>query len=294
MATTVTTQFKGSLAGDVLVQAYKGADTIAKNAITVLPNIIGNAMLPKLSYNPTLQAYACGFSPQGTLDYNEKEIQTKALMLIDGICKRDFANTYASQSANLFGANTELPGSIQEALLSAVVKSLGQAVDNEIWNGLGATAASINGLIKQFLADATVVKVTLTASTVANVVANIQSVYDAIIPAIEDEDDLVIVVGKNVAKRYKQAQALMGDNTTVGQKELDYLGVRMESLGGLPANAIAAYRVKNVALATSLESDMNEVLVDDRPFEGDYRTKVAFNLGVGYSFGQEIVWGNIA
>ena len=294
MATTVTTNYAGQLAGEIFLQAYKKSDTIQKNAITFLPNIVGNAMLPKLSYSPTLQGYTCGFTANGTLAYNEKEIATKPLMLQDSFCAKDFARTYAAQALNLFGTNKEIPSNIQEAIVQIMINSMGQVMDSEIWNGLGANAASINGLIKQFKADVAVQKVTVTASTAANVVANIQSVYELIIPAIEDEDDLVIVVGKNVAKRYKQAQASMGNNTTVGDKELDYLGVRMESLGGLPADAIAAYRVSNVVFATSLDTELNEVLVDERKIEGDIRTKMAFTAGVGYSFGEEIVLGTIA
>jgi len=294
MATTVTTGFNGSLAGEIFVQAFLKTDTISKNAITVLPNVIGNGYLPKISYTASLQAYACGFTPAGTLAYNEKLVTTKPFMIQDSFCSKDFARTFAAQALGLFGTNKEIPTTIQDAILLTMVSSMGQILDDEIWNGLGADATSIDGLLKQFNADAAVQKVVLPATTVANVVENIESVYNLVIPAVEDADDLVIVVGKSVAKKYKQAQAAMGINTTVGDKELDYLGVRIESIGGLPADAICIYRVSNVNLLTALESELNEVIIDERVIEGDTRTKMAFTIGVGYSFGEEIVLGEIA
>jgi hypothetical protein len=56
---------------------------------------------------------------------------------------------------------------------------------------------------------------------------------------------------------------------------------------------MAAYRVINLALLTGLESDFNTVQVkdmDESTLDGTIRTKVAFTMGVGYSFGGEIVY----
>jgi len=67
MATTtnINSGYAGALAGEIFVQAFKKSDTIAKNAITVLPNNIGTGFLPKLEYAADFQDYACGFTPEG-------------------------------------------------------------------------------------------------------------------------------------------------------------------------------------------------------------------------------------
>jgi len=84
----------------------------------------------------------------------------------------------------------------------------------------------------------------------------------------------------------------MGNNTTVGNKELDYIGVRIESIGGLPTNTMVAYRVKNLGFATNLEADLNEVRVSDdtERQDGNIRTTMKFSAGAGYSFGSEVVY----
>ena len=294
MATTVnvTSEFKGTLAGEIFVQAFKKADTIAKNCITVIPNVLGSGYLPKLEYSADFVAYACGWNPTGEIDYTDKEVIVKKYLLQHEICKNDFAQTFQAAALGLFGANSEIPATILDAILEAMIKNMGAKLDFQIWQGNGS-ANQLSGLLPQFVADATVVDVSGTTITAANVVAELAKVYAAIPEVLDIEDeDLVIVVSKNVAGAYRQAQASMGLNTTVGPKELDYLGMRMESIGGLPSNTILVYRVKNLGILTGFESDFNEVRIadDETRLDGIVRTAMAFTAGVGYSFGFEVVY----
>ncbi len=59
--TNVNSAYVGALAGEIFVQAFKKSDTIGKQAITVIPNVIGSGYLPTLSYSAGLAAYSCGF-----------------------------------------------------------------------------------------------------------------------------------------------------------------------------------------------------------------------------------------
>lgn len=288
---TINSEYNGSLAGDIFVQAFKQSDTIKKNAITVLPNNIGKGYLPTLSYDADLQPYACGFTPDGDIVYKDVEVVLNKYMIPNEICKDEFHQTFQAQQAGLFGAMNEVPTSIKEALLLAIVENLGEKVEKLIWQGDGS-AGLYGGLIDELEADTTVVPVTGVAITKANVVAELDKVYQAIPDEILESSDLVISVSSNVARAYRQAQASMGMNTTVGDKELDYLGIRMESLSGLPADTMVAYRVKNIGFLTGLESDLNQVRVidmDETDLSGNLRTKVVLEIGVGYSFGEEIV-----
>jgi len=294
MATTVTvsSQFNGALAGEVFVQAFKASDTISKNCITVLPSVIGSGFLPKLSYSASIAAYSCGFTPSGTVSYTDKEVATKKYEIKHELCKDDFHQTFQAQAAGLFAANNEIPATIQDAILLAMVNNMGEAVDYQIWQGTGITG-SFNGLLAQFVADATVVDVTGATVTSSNVITEMNKAFDAVPDAVADDTDLVIAVSKNVAKAYKRAIAAQGLNTYNQDKALDYLGYRMESVGGLPSNTICIYRVKNLGFLTGLEADINEVRVidlDATDGSGLVRTKMVFTAGVGYSFGSEIVY----
>jgi len=295
MATTlsVNSQFNGALAGELFVQAFKAADTINQNAITVLPNVIGSGYLPKLSYAAGLAPYSCGFDTTGTVTYTDKEVATKKYEIKHELCKDEFHQTFQAQQAGLFGAANEIPATIQDGILLAMMNNMGALVDREIWQGTGVTG-SFAGLLAQFVADGDVIDIVGTASTVANVQSELAKVYAAIPEEIINEQDLIIAVSPNVARNYKLSQVgnyMVG--TPVGDKTLDYIGVPMVSIAGLPSNTILAYRVKNIGFLTGLEADLNNVSVkdmDESDLSGNIRTKIVFSAGVGYSFGSEIVY----
>jgi len=291
--TTINSQFNGALAGEIFVQAFKKADTIGKNVITILPNVIGSGYLPKLSYTAALAPYSCGFDPTGDVTYTDKEVATKKYEIKHELCKEDFHQTFFAQQAGLFGAANEIPATIQDAILLAMVNNMGALVDNQIWQGTGVTG-SFSGLLAQFVADGDVIDIAGTASTVANVQAELTKVYQAIPDTIVEESDLVIIVSPNVARNYKLSQVanyMVG--SPVGDKELDFIGLPLVSVAGLPSNTIVAYRVKNLGFLTGLEEDKNNVSVkdmDESDLSGTIRTKIVFSAGVGYSFGNEIVY----
>ncbi|MDA6068970.1 hypothetical protein NJT12_04975 [Flavobacterium sp. AC] len=289
MATSVTinTSFDGEASKEIFVQILKSSDTISKNLITVLPNVIGSVKLPTLSYNDTLHDASCGWNPTGTVVLDEKEITTKQFEIKNEYCKKDFAQTFQAQAAGLLSANPqEIPTNIKEAILLQVVQKTALAIDNYIWN------SATTGLIAQFTADSNVIKVIGATVTSSNVVAEIGKLYNVTSDEVESDESTVFVVATNVGKAYRIAQASMGMNTTAGAKELDYMGIRLETNTALPANTMLVYRVKNVFFGTGLESDFSNVrLIDHDLVSGDgmVRTVVGLHAGQGYVFGGEIV-----
>jgi hypothetical protein len=290
MATQVSINsgYAGALAGEIFVQAFKKSDTIAKNAITLLPNNIGTGFLPKLEYAADFQDYACGFTPEGDVDYTDVEVTLKKLKIEHELCKDEFHQTFQAQAQGLFGAANEIPADITSAILLAIVENLGAKVDNYIWN------RPTLGLIDKMKATGSgVIEVQNSAITKSNVVVEIEKAYDAIKDEVMDDEDLVMVTSKKVLKLYKQAVAAQGLNTTVVDKELDFLGLRMESIGAITGDQIFIYRVKNLGFLTGLEADLNNVTVkdmDESDLSGTIRTKVVLEIGVGFSFGDEIVF----
>lgn len=288
MSTTqnINSGYSGALAGEIFVEAFKKSDTIAKNAITVLPNNIGTGYLPKLEYGAELQDYSCGFDPAGTVDYTDVEVVMKKFKIDHELCKDEFRQTFQAQAAGLFGANSDIPQSIQDAILLAIVENLGAKVDNFIWN-------APQGLKAKLTADGDFIEVQSVALTKANVVAQMERVYNDIPEEIVESEDLILAVSPKVARLYKQAQTEQGLNTTVGDKPLDYLGVRVVSIGALSGDTMFAYRVKNLGFLTGLESDLNQVSVkdmDESDLSGTIRTKVVLEMGAGFSISKEIVW----
>jgi hypothetical protein len=289
---TVTSRYNGALAGDILGEALVKSDTINKGLITMLPNILGTGALPKLSHSNSFAAYDCAFTPSGTQSYTDKALVTKRFRLDSEHCKGDYRNMFQTELAGDYGNSQGIPATVQEAILVQILADFGKNLDYNIWQGTN-TATEFNGFIPQMVADTQVIDVVGTAITPANVIAELTKVYSTIPEAIMLEDDLVIVVSPNVERAYKLAQAATtGGLFMVGDKEMDFVGIKLESVAGLPSNTMVAYRIKNLAFGTGLESDLNEVKLTDL---SDYsnndivQATISFNGGVAYYYGAEIV-----
>jgi hypothetical protein len=215
-------------------------------------------------------------------------VTLKKLKIEHELCKDEFHQTFQAQAQGLFGAANEIPADITSAILLAIVENLGAKVDNYIWN-----RPTLGLIDKMKAAGSGVIEVQNSAITKSNVVVEVEKAYDAIKDEVMDDEDLVMVTSKKVLKLYKQAVAAQGLNTTVGDKELDFLGLRMESIGAITGDQIFIYRVKNLGFLTGLEADLNNVTVkdmDESDLSGTIRTKVVLEIGVGFSFGDEIVF----
>lgn len=289
MATSVsiTTSFDGEASKELFIQIMKSSDTIAKNLITVMPNVIGSVKLPTLSYNDTLHDATCGWNPTGTLVLAEREITTKQFEIKNEYCKKDFSHSFQAQYAGLVSANPqEIPANIKEAILLQVVKKTAESIDNYIWN------STTTGLLDQFAADPSVIKVVGNTISNSNIIVELGKLYNSVPDVLENDESTVFVVATNVGKAYRVAQASMGMNTTVGAKELDYMGIRLEINSALPQNTMLVYRVKNVFFGTGLESDLQNVRVidhDETTGDGMVRIIVGLHAGQSYVFGGEIV-----
>lgn len=294
MATTVniTTNFLGVDSKSLFLEIYKQADTFAKNLITVSTGVIGSYYLPRLSFSPEMKLVTgCGWNPTGTATLTEKEIIVKKYEFASEICKENFTKTFQSQNEGLFSAHAEIPKTIEEAFLSLMVSAIGEKIDFEIWQGTGTTH-SFSGLIPQFVADGTVVKVgTASTITTANVVAEMSRLDDLVLAKLDGKSDLVWVVSRNVGKAYKKAQNTMGINTTIGDKELDYMGTRLEVINGLPNNFMAVYEVENLHFACGIGREEEEIRVTDSDavnFDGLVKYQAKLLAAVGYVDGSRI------
>lgn len=295
MATNVTvnSEFVGVASKDLFLEIFKKAETFAKNLITVAPNVIGSYFLPNMSYTSEMKLVnGCGWVPGGSVGLSDKEIVTKKYHISNELCKEDFAKTFQAQNGGLFSAHSEIPTDIKEGILLMMTNNAAYTIDNEIWNGSGATN-SFNGLITQFLADGDVLDVAgATAINKGNVVAELEKVDDLIPSELDGKTDLVWVVSRNVGKAYQRALAAQGQNTTAGSYELDYMGVRMEVVSTLENNTIIVYEVENLHFATGLESDLHEIKVIDSDatnLDGIIKHKIQFLAGVGYVDGSRVV-----
>jgi len=303
MATTLTvsSNYAGTVAGEIIGKAFKEADTIAKNLITVLPDVDFQISLRKISYADGRTDYACGFTPSGAVTLNEKLITPKKIKNELEICKDDLRQIWSAASMGFSAHNDNPPKDVETALIAEILADTAEATDYDIWQGVAATSGSFGGFIPLFTDDATVIKAgsgitsAVAAITKSNVIAEIEKVLNAVPVALRRKTDLIYGISSNVALAYEQALIGAGITNGLGGGEmtLQYGSAKLEVINGLPDNTFVVYQRKNVYFATGLLADHNDIRIkdmDDSDLSGFIRYKMVYTAGVQYVNGDEIVW----
>lgn len=301
MATNVsiTTNYNGIEAGNIIAESFKDAQTIEKNLISVLTSISdGKASIRLIEGENGLTDYACGWVPQGTLTLSEKVLEPKKLMIEQQFCKQDFRGTWDGPSMGYGAWNNDLPKDTKVAVLNRVMDQLAESVDSLIWTGSATQSGQFGGFIPKLEADAATIDVTGTTVTAANVIAELTKVYTAIPENIYGKEDLVIVVSQNIYKAYIQAQNALGYKFLYYNNPefpVDFNGIRIEMVNGLPSNTMLAYRIPNLVMGTALTSDFNEVRIIDTDqylLDDMVRIKVLFSADTQIAYAGEVVLYN--
>jgi len=209
MATTtnVSSNYAGKEAGAIIGAAFKEADTLRLNLLTVAENVNYKLNLRKIAYTDGTTDYACGFTPDGTITLSEKQLVIEKLMNPIQVCKEDFRQTWSEDSEGASASNPNAPADIMEAISLEVLSSQAAKIDTDIWTGLAATTGEFSGLIEQFTADGSVIKANNgitaigAATTEANVEAVLKAALDAVPVAIR-RNDLTVAVSPDVFQAY--------------------------------------------------------------------------------------------
>jgi hypothetical protein len=307
MATTVTvgSNYAGKVAGEIIGQAYKEADTIRLGLLTFAQNVNFKYNLRKIQYTDGTVDYSCGdFVPAGAITLSEKVIQPKKVMNNFQVCKEDFRQTWSEDLGGASAHNDQMPADIGEAILMEVLKSQSPKIDDEIWNGLAATDGEIgDGFVPQFTADANVIKANngitpLGAGgeiTEANVESELKKVLAAI-PVSLRRKEVVVGVAPNVFQAYNFYLISKGIawNGTTESKQASFGKYTLTEINGLVDDTFVVYEKSNLVMATGLLGDHNDIRVVDEDeiglLTGQVRGKLVYNGGMGYYNSEEIIW----
>jgi len=303
LATTVTvgSNYAGKEAGSIIGAAFKEADTLRLGLLTVAENVNYKMNLRKIRYTDGTTDYSCGFAPAGAITLSEKVLTIEKLKNDFDVCKEDFRQTWSEDSMGASASNPNAPADIMEAIQVEVLASQAAKVDDDIWNGLAATAGEFSGLIEQFTADGSVVKANNgivpsgNAITESTVIAELKLALNAVPVAIRRKD-LTVAVSPDVYQAYNFALISAGISNGLGgeDKQVKFGRYTLTEVGGLPDNTIVIFEKKNVVFATGLQSDFNELVMRDEDeiglLTGQVRGKIVYGAAVGYYNSEDIVW----
>ena len=299
MATTVTvsSNYAGSVAGEIIGKAFKEADTIAKNYVTVMPDIDYQMSIRRIEYANGRTDYACGFTPTGAVTLDEVVLAPKKIKNEQEICKEDLRQIWSSASMGFSAHNDNMPADVEAALLAEILGDTAEATDMDIWQGDNATPGQFGGFIPKFVADANVIKPTALGAPIdkSNVIAEIEKVLDAVPVALRRKQDLIHLISPDWALAYEQALVSAGIANGFGgdSKELRYGSRVLMVCNGLPDNTMVVYERKNLYFGTGLLSDHNEIRIkdmDESDLSGTVRYKMVYTGGTQYVNSDEIVY----
>ena len=303
MATSITTTYAGEFAGKYISAALLSADTIEGGGITVKPNVKYKEVMKTLSTNALVKDAACDFADQSTVTLAERILQPEEFQVNLELCKKDFHNDWEAIQMG-YSAFDSLPPSFADFLIGHIAAKVAQKTEENIWQGATATAGEFDGFTALLAADATVLDVTGTSVTAANVIDELGKVVDAIPTAVYGKEDLYIYVSQSIARAYVRALGGFGASglgangvnnagtTWYNGGDLAFDGVKLFVCSGMPDNDMVAAQKSNLFFGTGLLADHNEVkLIDMADLDGSQNVRVVmrFTAGVQYGIGADIV-----
>jgi len=297
---TVSSNYVGGVAGEIVGSEFKEASTIQQNLLTILPDIDFQMSLRKIEYANGRQNFSCGWTPAGAVTLSEKLLTPKKIMNQLEICKEDLRQIWSSASMGFSAHNDNMPADVEQALLTEILADTAQAVDNQIWNGDEDNDGEFDGFAELFAADGDIIKAgsgitSLNgAITKANAQAETEKVLNAIPVSLRRKPDLVVGMSSNWANFYSQALVSAGIGSGFGGEafDLQYGIYNFSIIDGLADNTMVFYEKKNMYFGTGLMSDYNEIRIspDNERLDDSVRYSMKYTAGVQYVVSEDIGW----
>jgi hypothetical protein len=300
MPTTVTvgSNYNGKVAGGLFLKAWKEADTLKNNLVTIYPNVNSKLSLRKLETTNGRREYTCGHTPAGSITLAEKSITPTKFKDDWDLCKETFRATWTADEMGASAANDVFPKEILDGIIASKLANEASYTDDNIWQGVDATNG-YDGFLTQFAADVNIVTVDGEAIDKTNVIAELEKAVAAIPLAIRRRT-LNIMVSPDVAQAYNFYLIDKGTTNGLGgnaNTELVFGKHRLVEVGGLPEATIVIAETGNLGFVTGALEDHNSIQVVDEDaiglLTGKVRGTMVYNVGVIYVYAPEIVWYRI-
>lgn len=303
-STSITTSYAGEYKNQIISSALLAGNTLAQDAITFKPNIVGREVVRRLETDGLLKGATCDFTDTSTITSTERYIDPKEFQVNLELCKTDWFNDWNGYQMGA-SAFRNMPSTIQEYIVQYVAAKVAQSNENLIWTGVDG-ADAYDGFTTLLAADGDLpVNQNIAGTTVdaSNVIDEIGKVYAEIPKAIFGSPELCLYVSQDVYKAYSIALGGFASNgqgaagiNVAGLNQafagLQFAGLRIFVANGLPASTMVAAEKSNLWFGTSIASDWNEVrLLDMADLDGSKNVRVImrFLAGVQYGIVEEIV-----
>lgn len=304
--------FVGTAADYFITLAVSGNKTVQDGHIHLQSGINEKLFMPRLRTSGNLLQAGWTAEPttQGGFDVTERTLDPQEIMLYTEYNPDQFRAFWQefAPSPDQLAVDTELLESVRVAMVEELLKQTATNTAVAIWQGdKGASPAPAYpktlfvGLIPRALADTDVVDVSgATTLTSANIITELDKVYNDIPDAIVQHPNLKIFVSNKTGKLYQQALVAIsgkGDvpSTSARLGEQDYYGIPVVPLAEMQDDVMfcthaSADRDSNIHLGVTAERNHAEVKSDRKNANSDlFFFKMKFKADTQIANGEEVV-----
>lgn len=289
---------------DLIIKNFALVGTATRKRIGLQTGIKTSAYLNYLELNPTLQdGKGCGFTAAGTATLTQRTITTAIIKVNMDICPDSLLGKYAEYLVRIGAKSEELP--FEQYIIDGVTIELNKKIEKLIWQGDTTKTTDtdlkwINGLLKQFAADADVVAVNIAKGTA--IYNAIKSVYLALpeetlergaeiyISPANYRDFLQAMVEKNYFHYSGPQDAAPEEFVFPGT---DVKVVKTPGLIGVNDKIVGTFP-ENLVYGCDAEGDLEEVKIWFSDDDDLFKLKVKWNSGIAYRFPNQVTLGTIA
>jgi hypothetical protein len=261
--TAATGTYAGKAALPYVTPAIMAADTIVNNWCNLYPNVVGTAVLRKMS-GAALRARTCGFDG-GAATLGEVVLATTKLEIKLQLCNSDLAATW---EADMMRDSRTAPASTSEAMLRYVIAQAAKDVEVGMWRGAynsvdgttsgGTSVSYLNGWLAKIVAATPTYEIALTGATDAGATATgILSRLAALVasapPDIAGDPDAYIYMSPAMKGLYYAALGSANGSLYLPNEQVSqYAGYRIVTPRGFAADTFLLTKPENLAFGTDL------------------------------------------
>lgn len=292
---------------DWFTKALFGGRLIENGKIDVVTGVKESTFLNLLNFEHTLlqpDGRDCAWTPEQVFKLSEKEVKIKTYKINLEQCIDDLERKRINVMLKPGAKNTDLPEALEEATMEMLAAELSSEIETKIFTGNSTTDPNdFDGAVTVLSASTEAIKITGSALTKTNIVAEIEKVYNAIpenvlVKGLEN-DSVKIYVAYEALQRLKMALASVSNQViatafTLEAEALRYLGLEIVPVKGLNNKTIIAADISNFLLATDLLSDTEEIRIGQFPAPHDSKIFIDGRLRLGFviPFEDEVVFYN--
>jgi len=271
-------------AGGYIGAAVKSGKTIAEGNVTLLEGVKYKRNLTVVTSSGLIADADCDFDA-GTMTFTDRALEPTDKKLNLELCATDLEKDWQAAQMTAGANNSNMAGDFPAFIMEYLGEQIGQNIENTIWQAVGANLA----------ADATVVDVTGTTLSAANIVAELGKVRDAAPSEVFGKEDLRYYAGTDAIRFYVSAMSTLGYMNAyhAGDVPLTFEGVEIVHCPGLTADKLVCARVSNMFVGVDLASDaVNFKTIDMRDTTGANSIRIAANFSIGaqHAVGADIVY----